>query len=127
MNSKKEDIVISIPIGEIKVELRPSEDTPNIYVCGWITSALKEVCEVCHNPKCNFDCYNNNDKLDELQYSNISEYVCLKSDLEDKRVFNHRIDAIESLILAHAIAGVNIMNPDYVEGVRVSVDACANN
>ena len=37
------------------------------------------------------------------------------------------IDAIESLILAHARAGIDIASPPYVEGIETAVNACANN
>jgi hypothetical protein len=37
------------------------------------------------------------------------------------------IDAIESIILAHAIAGVDIQAPGYVEGIKTAVEALANN
>lgn len=37
------------------------------------------------------------------------------------------IDAIESLILAHATLGVDIEAPGYVEGIKTAVEALANN
>lgn len=37
------------------------------------------------------------------------------------------IDALESLILAHAVAGINIKSPAYIEGIETAVDAIANN
>jgi hypothetical protein len=37
------------------------------------------------------------------------------------------IDALESLILAHAISGVDIEAPSYVEGIQTAVEALANN
>jgi hypothetical protein len=37
------------------------------------------------------------------------------------------INAIESLILAHACNGVNIEDPAYQEGVWTAVDAISNN
>ena len=36
------------------------------------------------------------------------------------------MDAIESLILAHACAGVDIADLAYVEGIETAVDACYN-
>jgi hypothetical protein len=35
-------------------------------------------------------------------------------------------DAIESLILAHACAGVDISSPAYLEGVNTALDAISN-
>ena len=42
------------------------------------------------------------------------------------RQFNAAIDGLESLILAHACAGVDVESPAYVEGVEVAVEAIAN-
>jgi len=36
------------------------------------------------------------------------------------------IDALESIILAHACAGIDITSPAYVEGVETAVDAVGN-
>ena len=36
-------------------------------------------------------------------------------------------DALESLILAHACAGIDIASPAYVEGIETAVEAIANN
>lgn len=41
--------------------------------------------------------------------------------------FNNAMDGIESMILAHAIAGLDIRNPRYLEGIEVAVQSCANN
>lgn len=37
------------------------------------------------------------------------------------------VDAIESLVLAHAIAEVNIESPAYIEGLESAIDAIYNN
>ena len=44
----------------------------------------------------------------------------ITSDLDDS------MDAIESLILAHACAGVNVADLAYVQGIETAVDACYN-
>jgi homoserine dehydrogenase len=36
------------------------------------------------------------------------------------------MDAIESLILAHACAGVDVADLAYVEGIETAVEACYN-
>ena len=43
-----------------------------------------------------------------------------------ERRFNAAIDGLESLILAHACAGVNIESPAYIEGVETAVEAIVN-
>lgn len=36
-------------------------------------------------------------------------------------------DALESMILGHALAGVDVAAPAYVEGIKTAVQAIANN
>jgi len=40
--------------------------------------------------------------------------------------YNDAIDGLESLILAHACAGVNIQSPAYLEGIETAVEAISN-
>jgi len=47
----------------------------------------------------------------------------LRSDLDNILFF----DGIESMILAHAIAGVDIESPAYLEGIETAVEAVSNN
>ena len=35
-------------------------------------------------------------------------------------------DGIESLVLAHAVAGVDVQSPSYLEGIETAVDAIFN-
>lgn len=46
----------------------------------------------------------------------------LRSDLDSEEM----IDGIESMILAHAIAGIDIESPAYIEGIETAVEAVAN-
>lgn len=41
--------------------------------------------------------------------------------------YNAAMDAIESIILAHACAGIDIESQAYLEGIKTAVEACANN
>jgi len=41
--------------------------------------------------------------------------------------YNHAIGGLESLILAHACAGVDIKSAAYIEGIKAAVDAITNN
>ena len=49
------------------------------------------------------------------------------SDNDDNNDFNCAMDGIESMILAHAVAGIDVDSPAYIEGIETAVDACANN
>ena len=42
------------------------------------------------------------------------------------REYSAAIDGLESLILAHACAGVDVKSPAYVEGIETAVEAIAN-
>ncbi len=35
--------------------------------------------------------------------------------------------AIESMVLGHACAGVDIQDPAYIEGIETAIEACENN
>jgi hypothetical protein len=45
---------------------------------------------------------------------------------KDDEGFNAAIDAVESMVLGHACAGIDVTDPRYVEGIRTCVEACAN-
>lgn len=47
-------------------------------------------------------------------------------DAEDGR-FNTAVDVIESMILAHACAGVDVMDHKYIKGIRTCLESCDNN
>ena len=49
----------------------------------------------------------------------------LKSDGDNPKL-TAAMDAIESLILAHACAGVDVASPAYVEGIETTVETCWN-
>jgi len=48
------------------------------------------------------------------------------SDADDDS-FNAAMDAVESMVLGHACAGIDVTDPRYVEGIRTCVESCANN
>jgi hypothetical protein len=41
--------------------------------------------------------------------------------------YNSMMDAIESMILAHACEGIDVSSEAYVNGLRTAVEACGNN
>lgn len=48
-------------------------------------------------------------------------------DPEEAKVWNAGIDVLESLVLAHACAGVDVTSPAYIEGLEAVLDAISNN
>ena len=51
----------------------------------------------------------------------------LHSSEADDDQFNAAMDAVESMVLAHACAGIDVTEPRYVDGVRTCIEACENN
>ena len=45
---------------------------------------------------------------------------------ENPAEVNPALDAVESMILAHAVAGVDIESPAYLEGIETALDAIYN-
>jgi len=46
---------------------------------------------------------------------------------EEEVGYNGAIDGIEALVLAHAIAGINVESPAYIEGIETAIDGTTNN
>lgn len=46
---------------------------------------------------------------------------------EGLKEYNAAMDGIESLILGHASAGVDVSSKEYIEGLKSAVEGCANN
>ena len=52
----------------------------------------------------------------------------ITSDLKGgEEMYDNCMDTLESMILAHAIAGIDITEPSYLEGVGTAVEAATNN
>ncbi len=92
--------------------------TPNTYSGGSISSDLKEACPICHLINC-ID--------DSCLLKIIADFgeEDGKEDYKDRQKFNDMMDALESIILAHAMAGIDITTPAYLEGIETACGACA--
>jgi hypothetical protein len=55
----------------------------------------------------------------------VSDLRAAGKTVADRR-YNAAIDGLESLILAHACAGVDVQSPAYIEGIETAVEAIAN-
>ncbi len=56
-----------------------------------------------------------------------SSRLKVDEDDEENDSYNAAIDGIESLVLAHAIGGVNVEAPEYIAGIQTAVDSCGEN
>jgi len=89
---------------------------------GWIISSnLKEVCPHCNKSDCVFSCDES-----QAEFRDLDAEPNLERETEQhvgrRMGFNHRMDIIESLIIAHACAGVDVTAPAYTEGIEVVVE-----
>jgi hypothetical protein len=115
----------SIP--EFKIEVKLDEimyDGSIRWNLGEIKSGMKVICPHCNDSNCNFDC------VEALSWaSDINESLMQdkKETLESYRNSNYGIDAIESLILGHACAGVDISSTIYIEGLRSAINGFPDN
>jgi len=83
---------------------------------GTITSDMKEGCPFCGQTDCDFSC-------DESQADGFDDDGLW--DNENRIKYNISIDALESLILAHACAGIDVEAYGYVEGIRTALQTLA--
>jgi len=91
---------------------------------GSISSDVKEVCEHCKDPECDMDC------MDFGEYCSDRDMEAQQKKQEERDGFvayNGGVDAITSMILAHAIAGIDIETPAYIEGIETAIQALGNN
>jgi len=90
---------------------------------GSISSDLKETCSYCKDPSCDMNCQ-------EFQEHCSDRDLDAQQDKQSERYefLCHRaaIDALESMILGHAVAGVDIESPAYIEGIETAVLALTN-
>lgn len=77
---------------------------------------LCETCPKCDEEDCMWECPGA--CLDEVEsYDNVRGRIA----------FNGTADGITSMILAHAISGIDIESPKYLEGIKTAIEAAANN
>lgn len=93
----------------------------NVPGCS-LTSELKDVCPVCNKWDCYFSC-----DLSQAGPPEIPESTESEEDVANRKLYNAAIDGIESMVLGHAVAGVDIENDDYLEGLDAALQACGNN
>jgi hypothetical protein len=66
------------------------------------------------------------DLKESIQYNHKHPDYDEPEEQSSKEMYNNMIDAIESLILAHACAGIDVSDPAYLEGIERAIKACVN-
>jgi hypothetical protein len=124
--AETDDQVITLPCFGITIILLDPELhalVANRYGGGSITSDLKETCPYCEDPDCMMDC------------PDFGEYCSDRDKDEQSRKENERYeflahraaaDTIESMVLSHAVAGIDIESPAYIEGIETAQQALTN-
>lgn len=92
---------------------------------GTIISTLHEVCSCCEEIGCKMDCEQFFEALKLERIATKREEM--RADAIAFNKTNFALDVLESTILAHAIAGINIESEDYIHGVDVAIDGIVNN
>ena len=110
---------IHLPVCGIKIELEEWDEDEGRAGFGSISSNLHDTkCVFCGQDPCPKD-----GNCDESQDADTDK---LNAEIEQERA-NFACHTIESIILAHAVAGVDVEDPAYLEGIETAVDAIANN
>jgi hypothetical protein len=118
-----EDTIIKLPCHGIEVTLVDQQEDGS-WGGATITSELKVVCECCSDPSCNFDCPN---AMEDMSDRDKDAQRLLQEEITGNRIFNSGMDAIESMVMAHASEGVDIESTAYICGIETAVDAVGNN
>lgn len=50
-----------------------------------------------------------------------------EADTDENSLYNAAIDGLESLVLAHYCAGIDVTSSEYIEGVETAAQAIGNN
>ncbi len=82
-----------------------------------VDSDLKDKCPYCGLRDCYFNC-------DQSTYDDELE---TQEEMIDRKMFNTAIDVVESMVLAHAIAGIDVEAPSYKDGIEQVIKAFVNN
>ncbi len=97
-----------------ETDQRGSERT--LLASGSITSQLKEPCAICGDSECQQHCEQQAERQDaERENANKSRLL-----------YDARVDALESMILACAVAGIDIQSPAFLEAIETVLDKIGN-
>lgn len=90
---------------------------------GSVTSDLKETCPYCEDPACDMGCPEFGEHCTDRDPDEFR-----RKEAERYEFLCHRaaVDAVESMILGHAIAGIDISSPAYIEGIETCHNALTN-
>ena len=92
--------------------------------CGSVTGSLREICKYCGEAECDMDCF----EFGEACTDRDSDVVeALRQDRQGFLAYNGAVDVLESMLLAHACAGIDVADERYVQGIQTALQALGNN
>ena len=92
--------------------------------CGGEGQSFEKTCPHCQDTLCDFDCP---EAMEWASSQDFEDQIANNEGFASCRNYNYACDAIESIVKAHAIAGINIESPAYLEGLETAIDGVANN
>ncbi len=81
------------------------------------SSDLYSTCSSCGGRNCLYQC----------DGSHIGEDVQGEEEVSGRLQYNGAVDGILSMILAHAVAGIDVESPAYLEGIETAMEAAGEN
>jgi hypothetical protein len=107
---------IELPCYGIRIELYKESGTDDAWSGRIESPQLKDACPFCARLDCPGECLESR--------GNASEKAA--EERESRLSYNAAIDGIESMVLAHACAGIDVTSPAYVEGLETAVEAVSH-
>jgi len=105
-------IRIELPCYGIKIAMSNDRESASSIS----SDGLHEACPGCDQPYCEFDC--DSSHVDDLESN---------AEVQNRIRFNMAIDALLGMVMAQAIAGLQVNNPAYIEGIETAIDGLMNN
>ncbi len=104
--------IVKLPVHDIRVAFPSSVESSGSICC----SGLYEFCPKCGQQSCVWSC----------DGAHIGE-VETKEQVSGRVAYNGAVDGIMSMILAHAISGIDVESPAYLEGIETALQAAGEN
>lgn len=98
---------IKLSIYDIELEIILDEKGEPTGSGAILKSSLKENCTYCGKTDC-------------------TETLATDEEKSSRNRFNDMMDVVESMILAHACAGIDVESPAYLEGAEIVIDKICN-
>ena len=84
----------------------------------------RATCPYCSQAYCCFSCDESQARGWTVEAGKLAES---SDDLASRLKYNGILDGIESMILAHSCADIDVTTPEYLEGIDTAVQAAENN